>query len=54
MKLDDYIYSIIQQKGEVSKQDIMDSLANSGESYSANYISVTLQNMMKKETEQRT
>lgn len=49
MKLDDYIYSIIQQKGEVSKQDIMDSLANSGESYSANYISVTLQNMMKKE-----
>lgn len=49
MKLEDYIYNIIQQKGDVSKQDIMDSLANSGESYSANYISVALQNMMKKE-----
>lgn len=49
MKLDDYIFNIIQQKGEVSKQDIMDSLANYGESYSANYVSLTLQNMMKKE-----
>ncbi len=49
MRLDDYIYSTIQQKGEVTKQDLMDSLANSGESYSANYISVVLQNMLKKE-----